>query len=120
MTTAAAFVRDFQGAVRAGFTLLAVVTGEEARAREMIALACKGLPVVLWSATSGTTLKEALDRATTSFRILSSIVITSKTPVRRTRPVPRHFTQPSPVATMSSRVWPEAASASTSSPRRLI
>ncbi len=66
MTTATDFVRDFQGAVRAGFTLVSVVTSEEARARELVALACKGMPVVYWTAASGTKLADALEHATTS------------------------------------------------------
>lgn len=58
------FVRDFQRAVQAGFTLLAVVTAEEARARELITSACGKLPVVYWSSTSGVPLVDALDKAT--------------------------------------------------------
>ena len=61
--TAHAFVRDFQHAVQAGFTLLAVLTAEEARARQLIAQACGGLPVVYWTAACGTPLREALEAA---------------------------------------------------------
>lgn len=57
------FVRDFQRAVQAGFTLLAVVTAEEARARELIAKACGKLPVVYWTSTSGVPLTTALEKA---------------------------------------------------------
>jgi SpoVK/Ycf46/Vps4 family AAA+-type ATPase len=66
MTTTTDFVRDFQGAVRAGFTLLSVVTSEEARAREVVALACKGMPVVYWTAATGTKLADVLERASKS------------------------------------------------------
>src|SRR5438067_304344 len=60
------FVRDFQRAVQAGFTLLAVLTAEEARARQLIARACGGLPVVYWTAACGVPIGEALERATAS------------------------------------------------------
>lgn len=60
---AQAFVRDFQRAVQAGFTLLAVITAEEARARELIVRACKGLPVVYWTAACGVSIHEALEKA---------------------------------------------------------
>jgi len=58
-----AFVHDFQRAVQAGFTLLAVVTAEEARARELIVRACKGLPVVYWTAACGVSIHDALEKA---------------------------------------------------------
>ena len=41
-----------------------------------------------------------------SLRILSSTSSTSKTPVRPSSPVERHFTHPSPNATMSSGTLP--------------
>lgn len=61
-----AFVRDLQRAVQAGFTLLAVVTAEEARARDLIASACGGLPIVYWTAACGVPLQEALETAAAS------------------------------------------------------
>jgi len=61
--TALAFVHDFQAAVRAGFTLVGVVTAEEGRARELLAIACKGMPVVYWSPSSGTPAGDALAAA---------------------------------------------------------
>ena len=57
------FVRELQRAVKAGFTLLVVRTAEEARARQLIARACGGLPVVYWTAACGTPLSEALEAA---------------------------------------------------------
>jgi SpoVK/Ycf46/Vps4 family AAA+-type ATPase len=66
MSSTHAFVRDFQAAARAGYTLLAVVSGEEARARELVALACKGLPLVYWTPAMGKPLREALDEAAAS------------------------------------------------------
>ena len=64
--SARAFVRDFQRAVSAGFTLLAVLTAEEARARDLVARACGKMPVVYWTHASGTPLREALARAAAS------------------------------------------------------
>ncbi|MBX3190557.1 MAG: AAA family ATPase [Labilithrix sp.] len=60
------FVRDFQRAVQAGFTLLAVVTAEEARARELIARACGSMPVAFWTAAGGAPLAQALADASSS------------------------------------------------------
>ncbi|MBS2015231.1 MAG: AAA family ATPase [Deltaproteobacteria bacterium] len=60
------FVRDFQRAVSAGFTLLGVSTGEEARARDLIAKACGKMPVVYWSHASPTPIAEALAKAAAS------------------------------------------------------
>ena len=60
------FVREFQRAVQAGFTLLAVITAEEGRARELIAKACGGLPVVYWTAACGVPVHEALENAAAS------------------------------------------------------
>src|SRR5262245_24832993 len=57
------FVRAFQGAVQAGFTLLAVVTGEEMRARDLLARACGGMPVVFWTAAGDVSLRDALANA---------------------------------------------------------
>lgn len=66
MTTPNEFVRDFQRAVSAGFTLLAVLTAEEARARDLVGRACGKMPVVYWTHASGTPLREALARAAAS------------------------------------------------------
>jgi AAA+ superfamily predicted ATPase len=63
MTAQTDFVRDFQGAVRAGFTLLSIVTSEEARARDLLGLACKGMKVAYWTAASGATIATALEQA---------------------------------------------------------
>ncbi len=60
------FMRELQQAVKAGFTLLVVRTAEEARARQLIARACGGLPVVYWTAACGTPLREALEAASAS------------------------------------------------------
>lgn len=65
-TSAREFVRDFQRAVNAGFTLLAVVTAEEARARDLLGRACGKMPVVYWTHTSGTSLSDALAKAAAS------------------------------------------------------
>lgn len=58
------FVLDLQRALRAGFTLLSVVTGEEARARRLIEVACEplGLRVAYWTATDGIPLRSALEQ----------------------------------------------------------
>lgn len=58
------FVRDFQRAVQAGFTLLAVLTAEEARARQLIQRACGTMPVVYWTAACGVSIQDALEKAT--------------------------------------------------------
>ena len=63
LDTAHAFVRDFQRAVQAGFTLLAVLTAEEARARQLITRACGTMPVVYWTAACGVPIREALENA---------------------------------------------------------
>lgn len=63
MSTAITFVRDFQRAVRAGFTLLSITTAEEGRAREHIALACKGMNVVYWTPTSDRPIRAAIEAA---------------------------------------------------------
>jgi AAA+ superfamily predicted ATPase len=60
------FVRDFQRAVRAGFTLVSVVTSEEARARELLAAACKGLSLAFWTPATGEPLVAAVERACAS------------------------------------------------------
>lgn len=65
-TSTREFVRDFQRAVSSGFTLLAVVTADEGRARDLIGRACGKMPVVYWTHTSGTSLKDALARAAAS------------------------------------------------------
>jgi len=64
--SARAFVKDFQRAVSAGFTLLAVLTAEEARARDLVGRACGKMPVVYWTHASGTPLRDALARAASS------------------------------------------------------
>lgn len=64
--SARAFVKDFQRAVSAGFTLLAVLTAEEARARDLVGRACGKMPVVYWTHASGTPLRDALARAAAS------------------------------------------------------
>ncbi len=63
MTAAAEFVREFQRLVRAGFTLVSVVTAEEQRARELLAAACANLQVEYWTPASGRGLREALEDA---------------------------------------------------------
>jgi SpoVK/Ycf46/Vps4 family AAA+-type ATPase len=57
------FVDDLQRAMRAGFTLLAVPSSEELRARELIELACVGLGlrVGYWVASDGEPLRATLE-----------------------------------------------------------
>jgi SpoVK/Ycf46/Vps4 family AAA+-type ATPase len=61
------FVSDLQRALRAGFTLLSVTTGEEARAKQLIGVACEGfrLNVVYWAATDGVSIRSTLEAAST-------------------------------------------------------
>jgi SpoVK/Ycf46/Vps4 family AAA+-type ATPase len=63
MTPATEFVREFQRVVRAGFTLVSVVTSEEPRARELLALACANLQVEYWTPATGRRLREAIENA---------------------------------------------------------
>lgn len=60
------FISSFQSQVRAGFTLIAVTTSEEARARDLLATACKPLPLVYWSPSSTITIIDALRTAADS------------------------------------------------------
>ncbi|MBX3219797.1 MAG: AAA family ATPase [Labilithrix sp.] len=59
------FVSNFQRVIDAGFTLLAVQTGEESRARQLVDVACEALElrVSYWTATSGAPLRAALEEA---------------------------------------------------------
>jgi AAA+ superfamily predicted ATPase len=59
-----AFVDDLERALRAGFTLVSVTTGEELRARRLIDAACAalGLRTVYWSSTSGVSLRSTLEQ----------------------------------------------------------
>jgi SpoVK/Ycf46/Vps4 family AAA+-type ATPase len=64
MTRASTFVEDVQRAVRAGFALLSVLTGEESRARDLIDVASHalGLRPKYWTATSGGPLRTTLEQ----------------------------------------------------------
>ncbi|MBX3259437.1 MAG: AAA family ATPase [Labilithrix sp.] len=59
------FVSDFRRVIDAGFTLLTVETGEEARARQLIDVACEALElrVTYWTATSGASLRATLEQS---------------------------------------------------------
>jgi AAA+ superfamily predicted ATPase len=59
-----AFVDDLERALRAGFTLVSVTTGEELRARRLIDAACAalGLRTVYWSSTNGVSLRSTLEQ----------------------------------------------------------
>lgn len=54
---------EFQRVLRAGFTLVAVTTGEEGRARQLIDVACDGLGVrtVYWANSTGVSMQAALE-----------------------------------------------------------
>jgi len=57
------FGAELQRAMRAGFTLLTVATGEEGRARQLIDVACEGLKLQTryWAATSEVSMRATLE-----------------------------------------------------------
>jgi SpoVK/Ycf46/Vps4 family AAA+-type ATPase len=62
-STASGFLQDFDRSLRAGFTLVSVTTGEEARARQLINTACEslGLTTTYWTVTGGVSLRATLE-----------------------------------------------------------
>lgn len=54
---------DFTRALRAGFTLVTVTTGEEGRARQLIDSACEslGLRTTYWSSSADVSMRAALE-----------------------------------------------------------
>lgn len=63
-STASGFLQDFVRSLRAGFTLVSVTSGEEARARQLITTACEslGLATAFWTVTGGTSLRSTLEQ----------------------------------------------------------
>lgn len=62
------FVADLQRSLRAGFTLLTVTTGEEARAKQLIDVACEAfrLRATYWTASSGVSMRAMLEQTEAS------------------------------------------------------
>lgn len=57
------FATELQRALRCGFTLLTVITGEESRARQLIDVACEGLKLktTYWAATSEVSMRATIE-----------------------------------------------------------
>ncbi|MCW5809983.1 MAG: AAA family ATPase [Labilithrix sp.] len=57
------FGADLQRALRAGFTLITVATGEEGRARQLVDVACEalGLRTTYWATTSDVSMRATLE-----------------------------------------------------------
>ena len=58
------FVADLENALRAGFTLVSVITGEESRARRLVEATSEalGLRVATWTPTAGVSLRATLEQ----------------------------------------------------------